>query len=110
MRTVHQFLQPDRIVGFRRFAGIVAALLVIGLTGCATRASRCRELVKQIHNEHIVWDGSPMGLRVYAVGEPELKLLHIGPPCRPFVIEALNDDSRYVAAHVILTQMESSYS
>jgi hypothetical protein len=66
-------------------------------------------MVAQIRNEHVTWDGNYFGLHVRALGESEQRVLAGGSPCRPFLIEALNDDSRYVAAHVLLTQMERSY-
>jgi hypothetical protein len=102
-----------RAICQRRRAEVVfvlaaAVMLGFGSSGCAT--SRCREWAGQIRNDHIVWAANSMGLRVYAVGAPELKLLQSGPSCRRYVVEALADESRYVAAHVILTQMEPGYS
>ena len=63
-------------------------------------------MVAQIRNEHVTWDGNYFGLHVRALGEPERRVMAAGSPCRPFVIEALGDESRYVAAHVLLTEMQ----
>jgi hypothetical protein len=90
----------------RALAFITFALLTIGLVGCATRTSDYRAMVAQIRNEHVTWDGNYSGLHVRALDKPEQRLLAAGSPCRPFLIEALDDESRYIAAHVLLTEMQ----
>ena len=73
------------------------------LSGCATDHHDCRTLVAQIHNDHIKWDASIGGLILEPLQEPEKLVLRIGGPCRPYLLEALDDDSRFIAAHVLLT-------
>src|SRR6266480_4176552 len=90
----------------RALAFTTFALLTFGLVGCVTRTADYRAIVAQIRNEHVTWDGNDFGLHVRSLGEPEQRVLAAGSPCRPFLIEALGDESRYVAAHVLLTQME----
>lgn len=93
----------------RALALIAFVLLTLGLVGCATRTSDYQAMVAQIRNEHVIWDGNCLGLHVRALGELEQRVLAAGSPCRPFLIGALGDDSRFVAAHVLLTPMEHSY-
>ena len=78
----------------RALAFITFGLLTVGLAGCATRISDHRALVAQIRNEHVTWDGNFFGVRIQAVGEAEKRVGAAGSPCRPFLIEALGDESR----------------
>lgn len=86
------------------------ALLLVLLTvaGCASTRSECRTLVGKIRNEHIKWETDPFGLYVSGMGEAEQQLLRNGPACRPLLVAALADESKYVAAHVLLTQLSST--
>ncbi len=93
----------------RPLSFITIVLLAAGLLGCAARTSDYRAMVAQIRNEHVTWDGNYLGLRVRTLGESEQRVLAAGASCRPFLVEALNDESRYVAAHVLLTKMERTY-
>jgi hypothetical protein len=90
-----------------RLAHLTLVIATVALFGCGTSTSHRRSIVAQIRNEHIAWDGNYYGLQVRALGEAEQRVLAAGPSCRPFLIEALGDESRYVAAHVLLTKMEA---
>jgi len=87
----------------RRVISICFLWIVIG---CANRSTDCRALVAQIHNDHIDWNGHIGGLYVSGMGEVERSVQAAGSPCRPFLVEALDDDSRFVAAHVLLTHIQ----
>jgi hypothetical protein len=91
----------------RIISSIFSFAIVATLAGCATHERDCQQLSQQMRNDHIKWDGNYFGLVVTSMAEPERRLLAAGPPCRPFVLDALDDDSRFVAAHVVLTQLQS---
>jgi hypothetical protein len=63
-------------------------------------------MVAQIQNDHIKWGGNYFGLQVMGLGEAEKRVLAGGTECRPFLIAALGDESRFVAAHVLLTHLQ----
>lgn len=94
----------------RTFAPITIAFLAIVLFSRAVHTADYRTMVSQIHNDHVRWDGNYFGLEP-ALGESERGVLAKGLRCRRYLIEALEDNSRFVAAHVLLTMMEcDSYS
>jgi hypothetical protein len=86
-----------------RFALSITLLVLVG---CVTQRSDCNGLVAQIRNDHIRWDGNFFGLQVSSVGDAEQRVLDCGAACRPFLVAALADESRFVAAHVLLTKMQ----
>ncbi|MGZ4973276.1 MAG: hypothetical protein ACXWDN_10985 [Limisphaerales bacterium] len=88
---------------------ITCVALMAAAVGCASHRVDYRAMVAQIRNDHVSWDGNYTGLHVRAFGTAEQRVSAAGAPCRPFLIEALADDSRFVAAHVLLTQMERSF-
>lgn len=59
-----------------------------------------------IRNDHIVWDGNPIGLAVVGMTDIERHILCEGSAARPFLIAALSDESRFAVAHVLLTQIQ----
>jgi len=85
---------------------LVISIVGLLLVSCASHSPDRGALVAQIHNDHIRWDGNIFGLHVSGIGEPEQRVLRSGSACRPFLIAALADESRFVAAHVLLTQMQ----
>ena len=85
---------------------LLLSIVCLALFGCASRSPDCGALVAQIHNDHIRWDGNYLGLHVSSMGETEQRVLRSGSACRSFLIAALADESRFVAAHVLLTQMQ----
>jgi hypothetical protein len=93
-------------MNFMRAAIAIACIMVISLVAIGvTRYVYLPWLaVSHIHNDNIDWDGNFIGLWP-TPGVDESQVLAAGPACRPFLIAALDDDDRYVAAHVILTQM-----
>ena len=89
---------------------LLLSIVCLALVGCATRSSDCGTLVAKIHNDHIRWDGNYFGLHVSSMGETEQRVLRSGSACRSFLIAALADESRFVAAHVLLTQIQGGTS
>jgi hypothetical protein len=82
-------------------------IFLVVLVSCAEQKSDCSGLVAQISNDHIRWDGNFLGLQVSSMGEAEQRVLSCGSACRPLLIAALADKSRFIAAHVLLTKMQN---
>jgi hypothetical protein len=90
----------------RTLTFITFAFLAVTWVGCAGHTSNGRAMVAQIRNDHVRWDGNYFGLHVAGLGAPEQRVLAASSQCRPHLIEALGDESRFVAAHVLLTEMQ----
>lgn len=88
-----------------RIARLAVLVICAVLTGCGG-GSDCEALVARIHNSHIRWDGNYFGLSVRSMSEAEQRVLSAGSKCRSALIATLADDSRFVAAHVLLIQMD----
>ena len=84
-----------------RTLSFITVLLL--LCGCARNRADCQTLAAQIHNDHIKWFGGIGSVGVESMGEPERRLVALGSGCRQSLINALDDTSRFVAAHVLLT-------
>lgn len=84
-------------------------LCVFLLCGCAGKdvlsQQSPHELCKMISNEGIKWDGCYFGIYPSLVGEAEKEVMQRGLECKEELVEALADESRYVAAHVLLANI-----
>ena len=60
-------------------------------------------LVDRLKNSDIRWDGTLIGLFPRITGEEAHELLALGEEAVPPLIDALDDESKFVAAHVLLT-------
>jgi len=60
-------------------------------------------LVDQLSNNDIRWDGTFVGFVPTIVSDGARQLLTIGGAAVPQLVSALEDESRFVAAHVLLT-------
>ena len=82
----------------------LAALLLI--TSCQSNASAVskdtEQLILNMRNSDVQWDGTYIGLLPKCQGAT-LALQKIDEPIEPLLVEALLDEERYVAAHVLLT-------
>jgi hypothetical protein len=58
-----------------------------------------------LRNSDIRWSGTLIGLYPFIEGEPAKELLATGPSAIPELVAALDDPDRWVAAHVLLTQL-----
>ena len=80
------------------------ALLLI--TSCESKVSPMskdtEQLILNMRNGDVQWNGTYIGLLPKFQG-PTLALQNIDEPIEPLFVEALLDEERYVAAHVLLT-------
>jgi hypothetical protein len=60
-------------------------------------------LVNQLNNCDIHWDGTFIGLVPTIVSDKARELLDLGDFTIPWLVRALEDESKFVAAHVLLT-------
>ena len=65
--------------------------------------SAITRLVDQLSNDDIRWDGTFTGLVPTIVGDEAQQLLAIGDDALPQLISVLEDESKFVVAHVLLT-------
>ncbi len=78
-------------------------LAVLLITSCQSKVSKDTEqLLLNMRNSDVKWDGNFIGLLPKLNG-PTLALQKIDEPVEPLLVEALLDEERYVAAHVLLT-------
>jgi hypothetical protein len=62
-------------------------------------------LVDQLSNADVRWNGTLYGLVPTIVGDSARQLLARGDDAIPRIIDALEDESKFVAAHVLLTML-----
>ena len=60
-------------------------------------------LVDRLGNDDVRWDGTLDGLQPTLAGDAARQLVDAGAAAIPPLIGALDDESRFVAAHVLLT-------
>lgn len=60
-------------------------------------------LVDQLSNADIRWDGTIVGLMPTIISDSARQLLAIGNDAIPRLVSTLEDESKFVAAHVLLT-------
>jgi hypothetical protein len=61
------------------------------------------DLVEQISNADVAWDGSQLGLTPTVLSPAAGRLVRHGPAAARALIALMSDPDRFVAAHVILT-------
>lgn len=61
--------------------------------------------VERLDNAVVRWDGTLAGLIPSLVSDSARRLLAAGDAAIPALVEALQDESRFVPAHVLLTQL-----
>jgi hypothetical protein len=66
-------------------------------------AARVARLIGQLSNSDIEWDGSIVGLLPRVIGDAARQLAQAGELAIPALVEAVDDDSMFVAIHVLLT-------
>jgi hypothetical protein len=67
--------------------------------------SAVSDLIDRLRNGDIRWDGTLDGFMPTIVGDSARQLLAIGDDAFPHLISALEDESRFIAAHVLLTML-----
>lgn len=88
-------------------AGSVLALLALAGVSCVGPAQRERELqerCKRISNQGIEWDATGLGLWPWVVGKNEKWVLETEMNAEPYLLRALDDPGKWIAAHVLLTK------
>ncbi|WP_394825662.1 hypothetical protein [Pendulispora albinea] len=60
--------------------------------------------VRALSNHHVIWDGNSFGLTPTLTAEAAKSLSEWGDAL-PALVAALSDPDRFVAAHVLLTQL-----
>ncbi len=63
------------------------------------------DLIDQLSNTDVHWDGTRFGLTPTLTGAAANRPLNMGDEAVPELLEALSDPDKFVAAHVILTQL-----
>ena len=64
-------------------------------------------MIDRLNNADIRWDGTLVGLVPTPVGDPARQLLASGDAAIPSLIGAFGDESKFVAAHVLLTMLSA---
>jgi hypothetical protein len=64
---------------------------------------RTETLVQLLSNDDIRWDGTAIGLLPEVTGDSAKELLESGGEIVPQLMKALEDPSKFIAAHVLLT-------
>src|SRR4051794_22310271 len=68
-----------------------------------SQGSAVARLIEHLSNADIRWDGTFVGLVPSIVSDSARQLFDIGDDAIPQLINALEDESKFVAAHVLLT-------
>jgi hypothetical protein len=86
-----------------RQVSLVFALAALALLGGVSPIQDHRDKVAAIRNDHLTWTPNCfVGMHV-ELSEVETRVLKVSPLCLLELLEALDDDDRFAAAHVILT-------
>ena len=87
---------------------VVAA--AVFFTGCASpqTGDEASGLVTKIRNTDIQWDGNYFGLHPKPSGASQKLLTEPADKVVPALMEALKDENRFVAAHVVLSEITAS--
>ncbi|HBR73492.1 MAG TPA: hypothetical protein DEA78_07185 [Cyanobacteria bacterium UBA11159] len=67
------------------------------------REREVKQLVKELTNNDITWDGQDIGIVAILKSNRAKRLVEIGEPAIPELIAAMSDESKFAVAHVILT-------
>ena len=67
-----------------------------------------QRMVDSISNTDIRWDGTFIGLTPTVVSDSARQVLAWGSRAAPQLVRALEDESRFVVAHVLLTLMSGA--
>jgi hypothetical protein len=96
-----------RICTASRWLGWALLLGAYACAGCTVPVQENRELAERcarIRNEGIEIDGTDAGLLAWVVGEHERWVLTTPLNPYPYLLRALEDPDRWIAAHVLLSE------
>ena len=83
---------------------VPVALLLLALAGCAS-ASEVTDEIAALTDQDVTFDVGWLGLQAQL--SPRAQRMAAHPErARPQLLKALNDDRRFIAAHVLLTSFE----
>jgi hypothetical protein len=82
---------------------ILWTILLPGLT--SAQDSRIDSLIEKLDNSQICLDGNYFGPLICLQGEPAVQLYKLGKPASEKLVEVLEDSSKGIIAHIILTQI-----
>ncbi len=96
----------DLVKGRRKLTASVILLALLLVNGCQFQvdlvSKDTKELILNMHNSDVKWNDS-LFVFVPEFNGPTRALHSIDEPIEPLLVEALLDEERYVAAHVLLT-------
>lgn len=88
---------------------IICVLCFAITSGCIVLTDKIDNpsiLAASLNNSDVLWDGNFIGLQPTVNGETAKRLLSLGKDAVPALQTALSDTNRFVAAHVLLTQIK----
>lgn len=90
-----------------KFAKLIILIgSILALTGCSTTSphqAMLEDLVDNLNNDDIQWRRVPYGKQMM-VSEDGVKLWELKDPGSiPLLVEALEDEDKYIAAHIVLS-------
>ena len=99
---------------YHRVISLIAFLILVPMiiSGCQLStengqtdvvSENTRQLILNMRNEDVIWTGNFAGLMPQTLNGATLALRDSEEPIEPLLLEALLDEDRYVAAHVLLT-------
>ena len=80
--------------------------LCLLISGCAATNDQASQAVGKIRNSDIAWDGNYFGLLPRIEGQASKSVMALGESAVSALIRALDDPSRFAAAHVLLTEIK----
>ena len=69
----------------------------------ASGPANIARMIDDLNNAAISWDATFAGLVPTVVGDSARRLLACGDAAIPLLVDALEDESKFIAAHVLLT-------
>jgi hypothetical protein len=78
------------------------AMAAFNSTGPPSSDAAAR-MIDHLNNSDVRWDGTLVGITPTIVGDPARQLLSSGNVVIPKLVSALEDESKFVVAHVLLT-------
>jgi hypothetical protein len=71
------------------------------------RSANIARMIDHLNNADIRWDGTFVGLVPTIVSDSARQLLAIGNDAIPQLVSAIEDESKFIAAHVLLTMLSA---
>lgn len=78
---------------------------IFSVTTIVAQISQVDSLIKQLNNSQVALGGDYVGATISFAGEPSIKLFNIGKPVTEKLISILEDSTKGIIAHCILTSI-----